>query len=166
MFKLSLCALAALLSSLAPAAFAGAAPSEMTGEAEKIERGRYLIRIAGCNDCHTANYGMLDGQVPESEWLGGDAFGWHGPWGTTYAPNLRLTMARMSEDAWVVFAKNLQSRPPMPSVNLNHFAEEDLRAIYAFVRTLQPLGDPAPDYVPPGVDPGGLYASFPMPPTD
>jgi hypothetical protein len=44
-----------------------------------IERGRYLIRIAGCNDCHTANYAMRGGKVPEAEWLTGDDLGWRGP---------------------------------------------------------------------------------------
>ena len=135
-------------------------------QAEKVERGRYLATIAGCNDCHTANYGMLEGKVPESEWLKGDSFGWNGPWGTTYAPNLRISLSRMTEDQWVVFAKNLRSRPPMPSVNLNAMKEEDMRDLYAFITYLQPLGEPAPQYVPPGVEPTGPYAKFPAPPPE
>lgn len=62
-----------------------------------IERGRYIARIAGCNDCHTPGYAMSGGQVPEQAWLTGDAVGWRGPWGTTYPTNLRLRMAAMSE---------------------------------------------------------------------
>ncbi len=58
----------------------------------QVERGRYLIQIAGCNDCHTANYAPSGGKVPEKEWLTGDALGWRGPWGTTYPTNLRLYM--------------------------------------------------------------------------
>jgi hypothetical protein len=47
-----------------------------------VERGRYLVSIAGCNDCHTANYPVRGGKVPEAEWLTGDALGWRGPWRT------------------------------------------------------------------------------------
>ena len=57
-------------------------------------RERYLITIAGCNDCHTPNYPQSGGKTPEKEWLTGDALGWRGPWGTTYAPNLRLSIPR------------------------------------------------------------------------
>lgn len=55
-----------------------------------IERGRYLAKIGGCNDCHTPGYGLSGGQVPEAQWLVGDQLGWNGPWGTTYPSNLRL----------------------------------------------------------------------------
>ena len=47
-------------------------------------RGRYLVQIGGCNDCHTPGYAMSGGKVPEKQWLTGDAVGWNGPWGTTY----------------------------------------------------------------------------------
>ena len=54
----------------------------------KVDRGRYLVKIAGCNDCHTAGYAAAAGNVPESAWLTGDTLGWRGAWGTTYAANL------------------------------------------------------------------------------
>ena len=71
-----------------------------------LERGRYLAVIAGCNDCHTAGYLLSEGKVAEKEWLTGDRLGWNGPWGTTYAPNLRLFMANMSEEQWLRLAKD------------------------------------------------------------
>lgn len=81
---------------------------------KSVERGRYLVRIAGCNDCHTAGYAQSGGKVPEKEWLTGDVVGWRGPWGTTYASNLRLVLDKMSEVQWVAAAKSAQYRPPMP----------------------------------------------------
>jgi mono/diheme cytochrome c family protein len=126
-----------------------------------IARGRYLISIAGCNDCHTPNFAPSGGKVPESEWLTGDALGWRGPWGTTYAPNLRLTMPKLSEDHWVKQAKTLTARPPMPWFNVQRMSEADLRAIYRYVRHLGPAGKPAPDYVPPDGKPAGPYVQFP-----
>jgi mono/diheme cytochrome c family protein len=125
-----------------------------------VERGRYLIRIAGCNDCHTANYAMRGGKVPETEWLTGDALGWRGPWGTTFAPNLRLYMRNLTEEEWVNKARTLSTRPPMPWFNVNHMSRGDLRAIY-HVRHLGPAGKPAPEYVPPDKTPAQPFIQFP-----
>jgi mono/diheme cytochrome c family protein len=131
---------------------------------DQVARGRYLVKVSGCNDCHTAGYLPANGEVPASQWLTGDGFGWRGPWGTTYGANLRLFMADLSEDEWVEAAKTLQRRPPMPWFNLNAMAEADLRAIYQFTRSLGDPGKPAPDYVPPGEEPKTPYAQFPSPP--
>jgi len=128
------------------------------------DRGRYLVHIAGCNDCHTAGYASSGGTVPETEWLKGDSLGWRGPWGTTYAANLRLLLSQMTEEQWVFFAHNLHSRPPMPSFNLNVMTEEDLRSIYRFVHQLRPVGEPAPAYLPPNAEPETPYVLFPSPP--
>lgn len=131
---------------------------------DPVSRGRYLVMIGGCNDCHTAGYLAAEGKVPESLWLTGDIFGWRGPWGTTYGSNLRLFMANLSEDKWVHEAKTLKRRPPMPWFTLNKIKEDDLRAIYRFVRSLGAPGDPAPDFVPPEDEPDPPYATFPSPP--
>jgi hypothetical protein len=130
-----------------------------------VEHGRYISKIAGCNDCHTAGYLMSEGKVPENIWLTGDKFGWRGPWGTTYGTNLRLFMSAMSEKEWVDVARTLKRRPPMPWFTLNEMHEQDLKAIYQFVKYLgTPLGDPAPAYLPPGEEPKTPFALFPSPP--
>lgn len=129
-----------------------------------LERGRYLTVIAGCNDCHTAGYLLSEGKVAEKEWLTGDRLGWNGPWGTTYAPNLRLFMANISEEQWLRLAKNVRLRPPMPWYALNLMTTQDLRAIYRLARTLGPAGEPAPAFLPPGKTPEGPYVIFPHPP--
>ena len=107
----------------------GAARADDLSNLQKVERGRYIAKIAGCNDCHTPKYLMSDGDVPESQWLSGDNFGWNGPWGTTYGSNLRLFVSKLSEDEWVAEARTLKRRPPMPWFNLNAMAEDDLRAL-------------------------------------
>ncbi len=103
-----------------------------------IERGRYLMRIAGCNDCHTAGYAQSGGNVPEAQWLTGDALGWSGPWGTTYPANLRLVIAGMSEEEWIQRARAARYRPPMPWFALRDMSEADLRAAYRYIRSLGP----------------------------
>ena len=136
--------------------------SQTTGASP--DRGRYLVRIAGCNDCHTANYALADGNVPEKDWLTGDAVGWQGPWGTTYPPNLRTFFQALDEDSWLVVARSRPFRPPMPSPSLRAMSDDDLRAIYRYVRVLGPAGVAAPAYVPPGQAVAGPVVTFPAPP--
>lgn len=130
-------------------------------DAKSIERGRYLARIAGCNDCHTPGYAQTGGKVDEKLWLTGDSLGWQGAWGTTYPANLRLALAKMTEQEWVRVAKSAQYRPPMPWFALHDMSEADLRALYRFVRHLGPAGAPAPAYLPPGQAAKGPVVAFP-----
>jgi len=129
-----------------------------------VDRGRYLVVITGCNDCHTTGYLLSEGKTPENLWLTGDSFGWRGPWGTTYSPNLRNLIQTLTEEQWVSLGKNLKARPPMPWFNLNLMKDEDLIAIYQFIRHLGPGGQAAPAYVPPDKEPTGPYALFPPQP--
>lgn len=129
-----------------------------------IEGGRYLVKVTGCNDCHTSGYDMADGNIPEKQWLTGDSLGWRGPWGTTYGTNLRIYMQNLTEDQWVSIARSQRSRPPMPWFSLRDMTENDLRAIYQFIRHLGPGGEPAPAYLPPGKEPKQPYVQFPQPP--
>ncbi len=133
-------------------------------DAALIEHGRYLAITSGCNDCHTPGYMMKHGQVAQDIWLTGDNFGWRGPWGTTYAPNLRLYVQGMTEAQWIENARSLKTRPPMPWFSLNAMREEDLRALYRFIVSLGEPGEPAPAYVPPDQEPATPYALFPSPP--
>ena len=131
---------------------------------EQISRGRYLLTV-DLYYCHTAGFAPGEGKVPEKDWLLGDrALGLTGPWGTTYATNLRLSLSRMTEDQWVKYGRALKTRPPMPWFNLNQWTEPDLRAFYQYVRQLGPTGDPGPAPLPPGKQPPAPYIQWPMPP--
>lgn len=154
----------AALFAVAAFAFGHAADAATRGDDASIARGRYIVRIAGCNDCHTAGYAASGGTIPEKDWLLGDTVGWHGDWGTTYPPNLRLVLSAMNEDQWVKSAKTVQGRPPMPWFALRDMTEQDLRAVYRFVRQLRPVGTPSPAYVPPGTTPAGPVIRFPAAP--
>ena len=142
---------------------AGAADKGPPGTAQ-LDRGRYLVRIGGCNDCHTPGYAETDGKIPEAQWLTGDRLGWRGPWGTTYPANLRKYMQDLTEAQWLKTAKSLQTRPPMPWYNVRQMSTGDLRALYAFVRHLGPAGEAAQAYVPPDKDPPPPFVQFPAPP--
>ena len=140
---------------------AGAKPVNV----KQVERGRYVMIVGSCNDCHTAGFAQRDGDVPEKEWLlGGGPLGFRGPWGTTYPPNLRLTVSRLTEAQWVKYAKALKTRPPMPWFNLAQWTEADLRAFYQYVKQMGPVGEPEPPYLPPDKEPKPPYIQWPLPP--
>ena len=122
------------------------------------------MKLGGCNDCHTAGYAPSGGKIPEQQWLTGDTVGFRGPWGTTYAVNLRLYMQQMSADQWVRQARTVETRPPMPWFVFRDMTEQDLRAMHAFIRSLGPAGGAAPAYAPPDQEPKGPAIVFPSPP--
>lgn len=114
-----------------------------------VERGRYLVKTTGCNDCHTPGYAASGGGVAENLWLTGDSLGWQGAWGTTYPINLRLFMQSITADQWLAIARQ-PARPPMPWFALRDMTDQDLLALYRYVRSLGPAGQQAPSYAPPG----------------
>ena len=95
-------------------ALAGTAPLAATGaDPEKLARGKYLVTVAGCNDCHTPWKAgpngpepdmtrMLSGhpqdmvlppppQMAEGPWVVSAAAtntAWSGPWGVSFTANL------------------------------------------------------------------------------
>lgn len=130
-------------------------------EAEISEaRGRYLAVVGGCNDCHTDGYMELDGHVDESLWLTGSVVGFRGPWGTTYPPNLRLSMQAMTEDDFVEMARTRVALPPMPWPSLRNMTEADQRSLYRYIRSLPVSGDPKPLALPPDAEPSGPWIDF------
>jgi mono/diheme cytochrome c family protein len=151
-------------------------------QAERVARGKYLVQIASCNDCHTPfKMGpngpepdmsrMLSGHPesmkmpapPEGKgpwiWSGGatnTAFA--GPWGVSYTANLtpdKVTgIGIWSED---LFIKTLRTGkhwgtsrpilPPMPWPWISKMSDEDLKSVYAYLRTIPPVHNQVPDPV-------------------
>lgn len=135
-------AAASLAAALHAPAFAGEADSQ-------VVRGRYLVQVSGCNDCHTEGYMPREGNVPEAEWLQGSGMGFAGPWGVTYASNLRLLVRDMDIGEWRTHAR-APRRPPMPWFNLARMTDADLDAIYRYLKSAGPAGQPAPAAIAPG----------------
>jgi mono/diheme cytochrome c family protein len=158
---------ALIVATVAMASLVGGAATAQQRAATKVSaeaaRGKYLVQIAGCNDCHTPGYTASGGKVEERLWLTGDRLGWRGPWGTTYPSNLRLLVKEMTADQFMQHARR-ELRPPMPWFNLRDMSDRDLKAIHAYVKHLGPAGHPAPQYVPPDQTPSGPFVQFPPPP--
>ena len=133
-------------------------------DAQLIERGEYLVRIAGCNDCHTPGYAESGGKAAKDTWLVGSALGWKGPWGTTYPANLRLKVADMDDAKWLDYARTLHTRPPMPDFAVRDMTDADRLAIFRLLKSLGPAGEVVPAYLPPGQEPPLPVVEFKLPP--
>ncbi len=86
---------------------------------------------------------------------------WAGPWGISYSANLtpdqKTGLGIWTED---IFVKALRSGkhygvardilPPMPWQSVSTLTDEDLKAMYAFLRTIPPIENRVPEPVPPG----------------
>jgi mono/diheme cytochrome c family protein len=141
------------------------AAAPFVSAASPEEAGRYLVLVGGCNDCHTPGWGSSGGRTPERAWLTGSDVGYRGPWGTSYAANLRLLAATHSEQAWIEHFRKEEGAPPMPWHNYRTMPDRDLVAIHRFLRALGPLGTEKPEVVPPGREPATPFILFvPQPP--
>jgi mono/diheme cytochrome c family protein len=133
------------------------------GAGADVERGRYLARISSCHDCHTPGYPEAAGKVDEKLALVGSPLGYRGPWGTTYATNLRQVAQELTEAQWLVHAR-APRRPPMPWFNLRDMSDADVVAIYRYLRHLGPAGLRGQAALPPGQEPAPPYVMWVLPP--
>jgi len=137
--------------------------ARQTGAANtQVERGRYIVEIGGCNDCHTKGYAEAGGKAAETDRLKGDALGYRGGWGTTYPTNLRLTLSKMTEAQWLTYAKKLETRPPMPWFNVRAMTDDDLKAVYAYIKQMPGgTGTAAPTFLAPDKAPPQPFIQWP-----
>jgi hypothetical protein len=151
-------------------ALLAAAPAKPTSlKTKRIERGRYLVTIAGCDDCHSPKIDaqmtpdpnrMLSGRpsattAPPSQGEGEiraslDLTAWSGPWGISYAANLTPDPEtgigkRYTEAAFIKTIRTGKKPegepllPPMPWAGYRNMTDEDLKSVYAFMKTLKPV---------------------------
>lgn len=135
---------------------AAAQPFAVTGGSQ-VANGEYLVAVGGCNDCHTEGWNRAPGQIPPAQRLTGSRVGWHGPWGTSYAINLRLLVNKLTQDQWLAYIAAMHPKPPMPWFNMQVMSATDLAAMYAYIHALGPAGTLAPPDLPPGQTPPTPY---------
>lgn len=152
-----------LIAGMGGPALAGGDPPHVKG-GSAVQRGAYLVAIGGCNDCHTPGWMEHPGEIPVAQRLTGSTLGWHGPWGTSFAANLRVVVAGMSEKAWLQLIASFNPLPPMPAYNVKSMSKSDQVAIFAYIKSLGPAGKPAPTAMPPGPPPAPPYFSLNLPP--
>lgn len=148
----------------------------------QIERGKYLVTIGSCNDCHTPGY--FFGKPDFSRALSGSDVGFGLPGlgtfvGRNLTPDKETGLGNWSDDDIVkafttgVRPDGRKLAPIMPYANLSHLSQDDARAIVAYLRTLPPVKNPVPGPFGPNqipatfvmtIIPGAVYAKLPPPP--
>jgi len=129
-------------------------PFSMAADAQgevSIERGLQVSIIGGCHRCHTEGYVEAEGKIDPETALRGIAVGWVGPWGTSYAGNLRLVASGMSERTFVEYLQGMRARPPMPWYALREMDKSDLQSLYQYIKS---LGEPGKQVAARNLDPG------------
>jgi hypothetical protein len=149
------CSAARAQSTQSPIHYTGGSP---------VQIGAYAVRAMACNDCHTPGWAPA-GSVPQSGWMVGSNVGFRGPWGTVYPKNVRLLVAQTSLADWLKLFHDSDAKNVMPFEDYNHgnVSDSDLTAIYEFIKSLGPAGQPAPSPLPPGVEPKTPYHSMAVP---
>lgn len=146
--------------------------SAQSSRADRIEHGRYLVSVAGCNDCHTP--GTFYGAPDTLRQLSGSELGWEGPWGVSYprniTPDVETGIGNWTE-AQIVTAIRTGQRPdkslllpPMPWPMYAHLSDEDAYAIAAYLKSIPAVSHRAPHVQSPGKPATGARLSFPPPP--
>jgi mono/diheme cytochrome c family protein len=113
------------------------------------ERGQYLVNLAGCGSCHTPtdNQGI---PLPGMEFAGGGLFHDPGPTGETkvvFSINLTPDASGIAHYDESLFMQTLRTgemggrrlTPVMPFENFRNMTDEDLRDIFAYLKTLTPM---------------------------
>jgi len=156
----------------------------------QLERGKYLVTVGGCHDCHTPKI-MGSGGVPAPEekrllsghpekeryprWAPTDMqernamaltnsmlSAWSGPWGVSFAINLTPDKAtgigEWSEQHFTDAMRTGKHQgqpngrdilPPMPWFNYKIMSDDDLKAMWAYLRSIPAIQNQVPLPQPP-----------------
>ena len=115
---------------------------------KQVERGRYLVTVIGCTDCHTP--GALTGKPDMTRYLAGSDVGFQLPdLGTFVPPNLtpdKETGIGKWTKKQIITAfttgKDPEGRelaPIMPWRDFAHLTKADANAIASYLKTLKPI---------------------------
>jgi mono/diheme cytochrome c family protein len=165
---------AAVTLSLLSLSCASSPPSATaTAKPDPVVRGRYLVTIMSCNDCHTP--GTFYGAPDTLRRLSGSELGWVGPWGVVHARNLTPDSAT-GIGSWTIdqivtalrsgnTPSGVQLAAIMPWQNYSNILDQDdAVAIASYLKSLPPVKHKNLDRIPPGQKPTGANIAFPPPP--
>jgi len=183
-----------LIAGLMAAQFMGCAQKPSAASEAKIDlvaRGKYLVTVGGCHDCHSPKvFGPRGAQIPDSTrllsghpqdmpipaaWKPADLqqrniiastnpilTAWAGPWGVSFTANLTPdTTTGIGEWSEETFIRTLRTGkhqgqpngrdilPPMPWFNYAQMTDADLKAVWAYLRSIPPVKNQVPFPVPP-----------------
>jgi hypothetical protein len=146
-----------------------------------VAKGKYLVTIMGCNDCHSPKVFGPEGMRPNPDLLlsghpadmpigridtsligpwylfGNNLTAFVGPWGISYSANITSDETGIGNWTEEQFRKAFTQGkymgldggrtllPPMPWQEFAHINDQDLKAIFAYLKSTKPVKN-----VPPG----------------
>jgi len=125
---------------------------------DPVKRGRFLVNLIGCTDCHTPvdkHHTPLVGL----EFSGGQVLG--APWGTVASANITPDASGISYYDQAMFIKAMRTgtvgarrlSKTMPWPALRNLTDEDLAAMFAYLKTLKPVSHRVDNSQPPTLCP-------------
>ena len=147
-----------------------------------VARGKYIVDISGCHDCHTPHKMGPDGPEPDmtlmlsghpsgmtlptppqvnGPWIFsgiGPFTAWAGPWGISYTKNLtpdnETGLGTWTEQQFIETIRNgreqgrgRQILPPMPWPAYRNMTDADLKAVFAYLKSIPAIKNKVPDPV-------------------
>ncbi len=158
-----------------------AASSASANADAQTARGKYLVEVGGCNDCHTP--GNFLGHPDMTKYLGGSDVGFAIPGlgvfvGRNLTPDKETGLGTWTT-AQIITAFTTGVRPDgrklapiMPYEGFSHLTKSDALAIAAYLKSLPPVHHAVPGPFGPSetptvfvmaVLPGAVYAGLPQP---
>ena len=114
----------------------------------QLDRGKYLVVVASCNDCHTP--GFFLGKPDMAKYLGGSDVGFEIPGlgvfaGRNITPDKETGIGNWTDEqiaTAITTGKRPDGRqlaPIMPFAAFSYMTKEDVAAIVAFLRSVPPV---------------------------
>ena len=139
----------------------------------QIERGKYLVNLGGCHDCHTPGYFL--GKPDMTQYLGGSDVGLSLPTGVFVGRNLTPDKETGLIAAFAAGKRpdGRELAPIMPWEAFSHLTDADKDAIASYLQSIPAVKRAVPGPFTPNeaptvltfiIVPGDVYASMPKPP--
>ena len=138
-------------------------PANPVDKSNTVAYGKYLVTMASCNECHTQTDEKMN-PIPGMDFAGGQEF--HAPFGIIRSANItandetgigkwtkedfikRFKAYNPADGVQFVSVKQDEFNTPMPWTMFAGMKEEDLSAIYDYLRTLKPVYNPVNRFSP------------------
>lgn len=110
---------------------------------DPVARGKYLVTLGNCMSCHTP----MNDKGPIMQLAFGGGLKFKGPWGEVTSANITPDASGISYYDEAMFVKTLRTgqvgarklNSIMPWGYFRNMTDEDLKAIYAYLRTVAPV---------------------------
>jgi mono/diheme cytochrome c family protein len=138
---------------LSAAVALGVSLGSVHAASRQVERGKYLVSVISCTDCHTP--GTFLGHPDMKRYLGGSEVGFEVPglgvfYGANITPDKDTGIGKWTTQqiaTAITTGRRPDGRmlgPPMPVVSFKNLSKADALAIAAYLKTLPPVKNKVP----------------------